>query len=108
MSLADLGELHILLRMYIQCYGADSSSLTLLSDVEKKYMDQYMRFNGGKTPRSISNPRNAGRKSTIEPAKAEKIRHMHAGGKTIREIAQAESCSIGLVHKLIHEQADDI
>ncbi|MCC8101632.1 MAG: UPF0236 family protein [Clostridiales bacterium] len=49
------------------------------------------------------NPREAGRKPANDPHMAESVCRFHADGKTIREIAQLVNCSVGHVHKLIHE-----
>jgi len=103
MPLTDLSELHILLRVYIHCYGTDERDSELLSEVEERYRKRYKIYNHKDAPEEITNPRNAGRKPAINPARDERIRQMRAEGKTIREIATAESCSTGYVHKLIHE-----
>ena len=103
MPLTDLSELHILLRVYIQCYGTGERDSELLSEVEERYRKRYKIYNRKDAPAAITNPRNAGRKPSINPDRDERIRQMRAEGKTIREIASAESCSVGYVHKLIHE-----
>lgn len=104
MNPTDLGELYILLRLYIQCYGTEGRDSELLSEVEEKYRTRYKSYYRRDAPAEIRNPRNAGRKSTADPAVANRVHKMHADGKTIREIAAAESCSVGYVHKLIHER----
>lgn len=106
MNPTDLGELYILLRVYVQCYSTEERDSQLLAEVEEKYRVRYRSYNHRDAPAEIRNPRNAGRKPTMDPAQAERIRQMHADGKTIREIAAAESCSTGYVHKLIREHAD--
>ena len=106
MNPTDLGELYILFRVYMQCYDTDGRHSQLLAEIERKYRTRYKSYYHKDAPKEVRNPRNAGRKSTIDPAKAKRICQMHADGKTIREIAAAESCSTGHVHKLIHEHTD--
>ncbi len=103
MQLTDLSELHILLRLYIQCYGTVERDSELLSEVETRYRLLYSQQNHSEAPVEITNPRNAGRKPVVDPAKAERIRKLYSAGKTMREIASMESCSVSHVFKLIHE-----
>lgn len=104
MPLTDLSELHILLRVYIQCYGTGERDSELLSEVEARYRLLYRRRNQSDAPAEITNPRNAGRKPVVDPEKAERVRQLYSAGKTMREIAAMESCSASHVFKLIHEQ----
>ena len=49
------------------------------------------------------NDRGAGRKSKFTNLEKGSIRMYRIQGKTIKEIAEMFSCSVGLVHKLISE-----
>lgn len=52
----------------------------------------------------IHNERGAGRKSRFTEQEKESIRMYRLQGKTIKEIAKMFSCSVGIIHKLIHEK----
>ncbi|WP_294355321.1 sigma factor-like helix-turn-helix DNA-binding protein [uncultured Clostridium sp.] len=52
----------------------------------------------------IHNERGAGRKSRFTEQEKESIRMYRLQGKTIKEIAEMFSCSVGIIHKLIHEK----
>ena len=52
----------------------------------------------------IHNERGAGRKSRFTEQEKESIRMYRIQGKTIKEIAEMFSCSVGIIHKLIHEK----
>lgn len=52
----------------------------------------------------IHNERGAGRKSRLTEQEKESIRMYRLQGKTIKEIAEMFSCSVGIIHKLIHEK----
>ena len=52
----------------------------------------------------IHNERGAGRKSRFTEHEKESIRMYRLQGKTIKEIAEMFSCSVGIIHKLIHEK----
>ena len=49
------------------------------------------------------NERGAGRKSIFTEQEKESIRMYRLQGKTIKELAEMFSCSVGIIHKLIHE-----
>ena len=49
------------------------------------------------------NERGAGRKSIFTQQEKESIRMYRLQGKTIKELAEMFSCSVGIIHKLIHE-----
>ena len=51
----------------------------------------------------IHNERGAGRKSRFTEQEKESIRMYRLQGKTIKELAEMFSCSVGIIHKLIHE-----
>ena len=52
----------------------------------------------------IHNERGAGRKSIFTEQEKETIRLYRLQGKTIKELAEMFSCSVGIIHKLIHEK----
>ena len=49
------------------------------------------------------NERGAGRKSIFTEQEKQSIRMYRLQGKTIKELAEMFSCSVGIIHKLIHE-----
>lgn len=51
----------------------------------------------------IHNERGAGRKSKFTIQEKETMKLYRIQGKTIKEIAEMYSCSVGLVHKIINE-----
>lgn len=51
----------------------------------------------------IHNERGAGRKSRFTIQEKETMKLYRIQGKTIKEIAEIYSCSVGLVHKIINE-----
>ena len=57
----------------------------------------------GSTELKIHNERGAGRKSRFTDQEKETMKLYRIQGKTIKEIAEMYSCSVGLVHKLISE-----
>lgn len=52
---------------------------------------------------STHNERGAGRKSRFSEEEKEKMKMYRSEGKTIKEIADIYSCSVGLIHKIINE-----
>ena len=52
----------------------------------------------------IHNERGAGRKSKFTDQEKESIRMYRLQGKTIKELAEMFSCSVGIIHKLINEK----
>lgn len=50
------------------------------------------------------NERGAGRKARFTNSEVETIKMYRLQGKTIKEIAEMFSCSVGLIHKLINEK----
>ncbi len=57
----------------------------------------------GATDLKVHNERGAGRKSRFTDQEKETMKLYRIQGKTIKEIAEMYSCSVGLVHKLITE-----
>ena len=51
----------------------------------------------------MHNERGAGRKAKLTNQEKEMIRMYRIQGKTIKEISQMYSCSVGLIHKIINE-----
>lgn len=51
----------------------------------------------------VHNERGAGRKSRFSDMDREMMRMYRIQGKTIKEIAEMYSCSVGLVHKIVSE-----
>ena len=106
MKPSDLGELYTLLTMYQNIYG--SAGDNLLAEIADNYKVSAACFcrSSGKNPdiMPITNPRGAGRKRRNIPEELEKIRRLRKSGMTIRAIASETGCSVGYVHKLIHEQ----
>jgi len=108
MKPSDLGELYALLDMYQNIYGPAGDNL--LAEIAGNYKISaacYCRGRG-KNPDiiPITNPRGAGRKRRDIPEESEKICQLRKSGMTIRAIASETGCSVGYVHKLIHEHAD--
>jgi len=62
----------------------------------------------GSTELKIHNERGAGRKSRFTDQEKETMKLYRIQGKTIKEIAEMYSCSVGLVHKLISEDKRDL
>ncbi|HBF3596704.1 hypothetical protein MO293_18430 [Clostridioides difficile] len=50
------------------------------------------------------NARGAGRKVKFTDEQVNEIKKLNVEGKTIKEIADVYSCSVGLIHKLINEK----
>ena len=73
-----------------------------LIDTQKKYIEML------KESKSIieerHNERGAGRKKKFSIQEKETIKVMRLRGDTIRSIAEQFNCSVGLIHKLIHEK----
>ncbi len=101
----DLGELHTLLIMYRNTYGGVPDGF--LEQVAKRYYaaaaSRHCDTESNSVP-LIANPRGSGRKSKVKPEEMEQIYNLRKSGRTIREIAAETGYSVGLVHKLIHEQ----
>ena len=82
----DLAELYTLLGMYDRTYGGVPEGL--IESVKGVYEAAYRDRDGEIA--EIANPRNAGRKSGVTQEKIRKAGEMQ--------------CSVGHVHKLIHER----
>lgn len=53
--------------------------------------------------KKIHNERGAGRKERFSEQEKEMMKMYRIQGKTIKEIAEVYSCSVGLIHKIINE-----
>ncbi len=62
-----------------------------------------LRSNRDIPNKKVHNERGAGRKAKLTNQEKEMIRMYRIQGKTIKEIAQMYSCSVGLIHKIINE-----
>ena len=106
MSNDDLGDLYILLHNYIKYYDCNEQYLDLLLEIGATYNRQFRSQPDSNTTSSVIKKSHAGRKPISVQAQTERIWKYHMDGKTMREIAALESCSVGHVHKLIHEHQD--
>lgn len=101
---ADLGELYTLLSMYQNTYGHVPEGF--IGQVINHYQETISCGSCSKGKVSvplITNPRGAGRKSHADLEEISRMVQMHRSGASIRRIATEFGCSIGRVHKLIHE-----
>lgn len=55
-------------------------------------------------PLEKHNQRGAGRKQRLSDVEKESIKMYRIQGKTIKEISELYSCSVGLIHKIINEK----
>lgn len=76
-----------------------------LKDEIQKLKDENKLLKSTKKPidLKIHNERGAGRKSRFTIQEKETMKLYRIQGKTIKEIAEMYSCSVGLVHKIINE-----
>ena len=76
-----------------------------LKDEIQKLKDENKSLKSTKRPidLKIHNERGAGRKSKFTIQEKETMKLYRIQGKTIKEIAEMYSCSVGLVHKIINE-----
>ena len=65
--------------------------------------NKLLRNKKGTIDLKIHNERGAGRKSRFTVQERETMKLYRIQGKTIKEIAELYSCSVGLVHKIINE-----
>ena len=80
--------------------------ITILNIEIQKLKDEnkLLRSKKGSTDVKIHNERGAGRKSRFTIQERETMKLYRIQGKTIKEIAELYSCSVGLVHKIISEK----
>ena len=73
-------------------------------ETEIKRLNEEVQKLKNENREKIHNERGAGRKSRFTEQEKESIRMYRLQGKTIKEIAEMFSCSVGIIHKLIHEK----
>lgn len=74
-----------------------------LSKVGDDYFNRYLELSKNSKSKP-KNERGAGRKQKFNDADIENIKIYRLQKKTIKEIAEIYSCSVGLIHKLINEK----
>lgn len=105
MKATDLAELYTLLLMYRQTYGEEVSE-SLIEAIKREYekaVDILKKEREDAGIPVITNPRGAGRKSTVTEESIAMAASLKESGESIRSIAGKMGCSTGHVHKLIHE-----
>lgn len=68
-----------------------------------KSENKLLKNNKGVSDKKIHNERGAGRKERFSKQEKEMMKIYRIQGKTIKEIAEMYSCSVGLIHKIINE-----
>ena len=106
MNTTGLAELYWLLQMYQCTYESPAAEDTtcLLNRIQTLYEGQASSTNHPPSlPPKLHNPRGAGRKEHYPERITGLILNLHAAGNSIRAIAYKIPCSVGHVHKIIHE-----
>lgn len=76
----------------------------LKSEIQKlKNENKILKNNKVVSDKKIHNERGAGRKERFSDQEKEMMKMYRIQGKTIKEIAEMHSCSVGLIHKIINE-----
>ena len=75
----------------------------ILGDIDKELGEELKEKLKSENKVRTHNERGAGRKSIFTEQEKESIRMYRLQGKTIKELAEMFSCSVGIIHKLIHE-----
>lgn len=76
----------------------------LKSEIQKlKNENKALKNNKAVSDKKIYNERGAGRKERFSEQEKEMMKMYRIQGKTIKEIAEMYSCSVGLIHKIINE-----
>lgn len=76
----------------------------LEEEIQKlKHENELLRNNKDIPIKKVHNERGAGRKSKFTVQEKETMKMYRIQGKTIKEIAEMYSCSVGLIHKIINE-----
>lgn len=76
----------------------------LKSEIQKlKNENKALKNNKVVSDKKIYNERGAGRKERFSEQEKEMMKMYRIQGKTIKEIAEMYSCSVGLIHKIINE-----
>lgn len=73
-----------------------------------KHENELLRSNRDISNKKVHNERGAGRKAKLTNQEKEMIRMYRIQGKTIKEIAEIYSCSVGLIHKIINEKENEV
>ena len=68
-----------------------------------KNENKALKNNKAVSDKKIHNERGAGRKERFSDQEKEMMKMYRIQGKTIKEIAEIYSCSVGLIHKIINE-----
>lgn len=76
----------------------------LKSEIQKlKSENKALKSSKVVSDKKIHNERGAGRKERFSEQEKEMMKMYRIQGKTIKEIAEMYSCSVGLIHKIINE-----
>ncbi|WP_394857243.1 sigma-70 RNA polymerase sigma factor region 4 domain-containing protein [Clostridium paraputrificum] len=76
----------------------------LKSEIQKlKNENKSLKSSKVVSDKKIHNERGAGRKERFSEQEKEMMKMYRIQGKTIKEIAEMYSCSVGLIHKIINE-----
>ena len=76
----------------------------LKSEIQKlKIENKALKSSKVVSDKKIHNERGAGRKERFSEQEKEMMKMYRIQGKTIKEIAEMYSCSVGLIHKIINE-----
>lgn len=76
----------------------------LKSEIQKlKNENKALKSSKVVSDKKIHNERGAGRKERFSEQEKEMMKMYRIQGKTIKEIAEIYSCSVGLIHKIINE-----
>lgn len=76
----------------------------LKSEIQKlKNENKLLKSNNAAAIIKVHNERGAGRKERFSDQEKEMMKMYRIQGKTIKEISEMYSCSVGLVHKIINE-----
>lgn len=76
----------------------------LKSEIQKlKNENKALKSSKVVSDKKIHNERGAGRKERFSEQEKEMMKMYRIQGKTIKEIADMYSCSVGLIHKIINE-----
>ena len=79
----------------------------LKSEIQKlKNENNKLKSSKVVSDKKIHNERGAGRKERFSEQEKETMKMYRIQGKTIKEIAEMYSCSVGLIHKIINENKE--
>lgn len=83
---------------------ANNKSIKILKDKNEALQEELENIKVNSVQK-IKNERGAGRKERFTIHEKETMKMYRIQGKSIREIADMYSCSVGLIHKIINEQS---